>query len=143
MIEHEGIVEQIEGNSISVRILQKSACSDCHAKGYCSSADVREKSVKIKNYTGQFNVNERVIIEGNTSTGYKAVLWAYIIPLVILVATIILCTTILHLPEVKAASISILSLAPYYVILYLLKDKMAKKFIFSIKKTDPTNYSIL
>jgi len=143
MIEHEGIVEQIEGNFISVRILQKSACSDCHAKGYCTSADVREKSVKIRNNSGQFSLNEHVIIEGNTSTGYKAVLWAYIIPLIILVSAIIICTTVLHMPEVKAASISFLSLAPYYVILYLLRDKMAKKFIFSIKKTDPTNYSIL
>lgn len=143
MIEHEGIVEQIEGNLISVRILQKSACSDCHAVGYCTSSDVREKSVKIRNNTGLFSVNERVIIEGKTSTGYKAVLWAYIMPLIVLVVAIILSTTVFHLSEIKAASISFLSLAPYYVIIYLLRDKMAKKFIFSIKKTDPTNYSIL
>ena len=43
MIEHEGIIEHIDGNHIKVRILQQSACSACHAKGYCTAADSSEK----------------------------------------------------------------------------------------------------
>ena len=43
-IKHLGIVENIQGSHLSVRIVQTSACAACSAKGHCSSADSRTKS---------------------------------------------------------------------------------------------------
>jgi Positive regulator of sigma(E), RseC/MucC. len=43
MIEHEGIIEKINGNHITVGIFQQSACSACHARGMCMAADSKEK----------------------------------------------------------------------------------------------------
>lgn len=134
MIEHEGIVEQIKGNHITVRILQQSACSACHAKGYCTAADASEKIVDVTDNTGQFYLNERVMVQGSESMGYKAVLWAYVFPLLLVLLTVILATAIWHLTETQGALAAILSLIPYYILLYLLKNKMTKKFTFTIKK---------
>lgn len=46
-IKHLGIVENIQGSHLSVRIVQTSACAACSAKGYCSSADSKDKIIDI------------------------------------------------------------------------------------------------
>jgi sigma-E factor negative regulatory protein RseC len=136
MIEHEGIIEKINGVQITVRIVQQSACSACHAKGACMAADAKEKRVDIADSTGRFTENERVIIEGRNSTGYKAVFWAFVLPLVILMAMLVFTTSVWEFSETAAALSSMIALAPYYLLLYLLRHKMANTFRFSIKKTD-------
>ena len=133
MIEHKGVIASISGNKLSVKILQESACSSCHAKGACMAADSKEKMVDITDFTGKYKINDSVIIEGKESMGYKAVFWAFVIPLLILVLTIVLATSVWKLGEMEAAITSIITLAPYYVILYLLRNKMANSFKFTIK----------
>ncbi len=133
MIEHKGVIASISGNKLSVKILQESACSSCHAKGACMAADSKEKMVDITDFTGKYKINDSVIIEGKESMGYKAVFWAFVIPLLILVLTIVLATSVWKLGEMEAAITSIIALAPYYVILYLLRNKMANSFKFTIK----------
>lgn len=133
MIEHKGVIASISGNKLSVKILQESACSSCHAKGACMAADSKEKRVDITDFTGKYKINDSVIIEGKESMGYKAVFWAFVIPLLILVLTIVLATSVWKLGEMEAAITSIITLAPYYVILYLLRNKMANSFKFTIK----------
>ncbi|NLI99712.1 MAG: SoxR reducing system RseC family protein [Bacteroidales bacterium] len=136
MIEHEGIIEKINGNRITVRILQQSACSACHAKSVCMAADSKEKLVDIPDITGQYHVNERVIIEGKESIGYKAVLWAFVIPLLILLGALVASLTLWDFTEIEAALAAIVALVPYYLVLYLLRNKMAKSFRFNIKNTN-------
>jgi sigma-E factor negative regulatory protein RseC len=136
MIEHEGIIEKINGNQITVRIIQKSACSSCHAKGACIAADSKEKLVNISDNTGQFFEKEKVIIEGKESMGYTAILWAFVVPLIILISILVLSLNYLQQSETEAALISIIALVPYYFIMYLFRNKMANSFKFSIKKTN-------
>lgn len=136
MIEHEGTIEHINGNHISVRISQQSACSACHAKGMCMAADSKEKRVDVTDVSGKYKLNDLVTIEGKESIGYRAVLWAFVIPLVILVTTLVLATSVWQFSEIQAGIASIVALAPYYAILYLLRDKMANSFKFTIKNNN-------
>ena len=46
-IKHLGIVENIQGSHLSVRIVQTSACAACSVKGHCSSADSKDKIIDI------------------------------------------------------------------------------------------------
>lgn len=133
MIEHKGVIASISDNKLSVKILQESACSTCHAKGSCMAADSKEKLVDVVDFTGKYQVNDVVTIQGKESMGYKAVLWAFVIPLVILVLMLILTSSIWKLEEIEAATASIIALAPYYVVLYLLRGRMANSFKFTIK----------
>ena len=136
MIQHEGIIEKINGPRITVRILQQSACSSCHAKGACLAADSKEKLIDIEDHSGRFHVNQQVLIEGKESIGYQAVLWAFVLPLSILLVLLVLSLSLWHFSEMEAALASMVALAPYYLVLYLLRDKMAKKFRFNIKNTN-------
>ena len=56
-IKHLGIVENIQGSHLSVRIVQTSACAACSAKGHCSSADSKDKVIDIVflNFSSFFN----------------------------------------------------------------------------------------
>ncbi|OPZ25602.1 MAG: Positive regulator of sigma(E), RseC/MucC [Bacteroidetes bacterium ADurb.BinA174] len=136
MIEHKGIITSISDNKLSVKILQESACSTCHAKGSCMAADSKEKLVDITDSSGKYNINDLVVIQGKESMSYKAVLWAFVIPIIILVLVLILTTSVWKMGEMKAAITSIIALAPYYAILYLLRNKMANSFKFTIKNNN-------
>lgn len=134
MIEHVGIIEKIKDNQVTVRILQQSACSGCHARNACMVADSKEKWVEITDFSGRFNKNERVIIEGKESMGYKAVFGAFVLPVVLLISTLIFTLSLWNFSETEAAISAITALVPYYLVLYLLRKKMASSFQFSIKK---------
>lgn len=134
MIEHEGIIEKINGNQLTVRILQQSACSACHAKEVCMAAESKEKLVEVADFSGRFRENERVIVEGKESIGYKAVFWAFVVPLAILVLILALTLSLWGFSETEAAISAMLALFPYYLVLYFLRKKMANLFRFNVKK---------
>lgn len=98
------------------------------------AADSKEKLVNISDSSGKFIENEQVIIEGKKSIGYSAIFWAFVIPLIILISILLLSLNYFKLSEVEAALSSIISLAPYYFILYLFRNQMSNSFKFSIKK---------
>lgn len=134
MIEHEGTIHNINGNRYTIRITQSSACSECHAKDVCMAADTKVKMVDVIDTTGEFEIHDRVLLTGKTSIGYKAILWAFLVPLTILIAVIIVATSIWDMDELQAAVLALVSLAPYYLLLYILKDRMRKKLAFTIKR---------
>ena len=133
MIEHQGVITDIAGHKVSVTILQQSACSSCHARGACTAADSKEKMVDIADYTGKYKVNDLVTVVGQKSMGYRAVLWAFAIPIIILVSILVVSINAWGLGEIDAALAAIISLVPYYAILYLLRNRMAGSFKFTIK----------
>ena len=133
MIEHQGVITDIAGHKVSVTILQQSACSSCHARGACTAADSKEKMVDIADYTGKYKVNDLVTVVGQKSMGYRAVLWAFVIPIIILVSILVVSVNAWGLGEIDAALAAIISLVPYYAILYLLRKRMAGSFKFTIK----------
>ncbi len=134
MIEHEGTIHKIDGNQLTVLISQNSACSECHAKGACMAADTKEKMVNVVDDTGKYRLNERVMLSGKTSIGYNAILWAFVIPLILMIGVIVASTSIWDIGELQAACMSITVLAPYYVFLYMVRSKMGKRLAFTIKK---------
>ena len=134
MIEHEGTIRKIDGNQLTILISQNSACSECHAKGACMAADTKEKMVDVVDDTGMYRLNERVMLLGKTSIGYKAILWAFVIPLILMIGVIVASTSIWDIGELQAAFMSIVVLAPYYAFLYMVRSKMGERLAFTIKK---------
>ena len=47
MKEHTGHIIKIEGNTVTVKVLQLSACAHCEGKKYCTLAEAKEKEIKI------------------------------------------------------------------------------------------------
>ena len=130
-IQHDGTVKKVDGNSVLVSITSNSACSGCHAEGLCGISGKEEKIIYIK---GRYNVSpgDSVTVMMEQSTGYKAVVLSYLVPLVIVITGLILCN-ILSLNELTAGLISISFLVPWYLILYLFRNKINRSFTFTLK----------
>lgn len=131
-ISHNGIVENINGKHILVRICQTSACSSCVAKKLCNSSESKEKTIDIYCENATFKVGEEVTIVGTIGMGMGAVLWAYVIPLILLVVTLSLAIYFIQ-NEPVSALIALGILALYYLALYFNRNRLSKKFSFNIK----------
>ena len=132
-IKHLGIVENIQGSHLSVRIVQTSACAACSVKGHCSSADSKDKIIDIiDTAAASYQVGENVMVVGETSMGMQAVALAFIIPFVLLIFTLFLFMSLIE-NELYAALLSLAVLVPYYYILWLNKTRLKQKFSFTIK----------
>jgi Positive regulator of sigma E activity len=132
-LQHQGIVDSIEKNKVFVRIEQKTACSDCHARSACLSSDRKEKVIEVDDDSGQFDLNEEVIVSVQSSMGLYAVVLSFVIPLVLVVLTLFICIKITG-DEALSGLTGLLILVPYYFVLYVLRGKIKKHFVFSVSK---------
>ncbi|KAA6348277.1 hypothetical protein EZS27_004274 [termite gut metagenome] len=132
-IEHQGIVENIDGTYVQVRILQTSACASCTAKTFCSSGDSKEKIIEIDKSNGNHKVGDKVIILSEISVGMKAVFISFVIPFFILIVSLFVLMSITDKNELLSASLSLLFLVPYYVILRIKRNYLKKELSFFIK----------
>ena len=103
-IKHLGIVENINGSRLKVRIVQSSACSSCSVKGHCSASETKEKIIDVYNKNGvPCQIGERVMIVGTTSMGMKAVFLAFVLPFVVLLLALIFSLKLTGGDEVLSA----------------------------------------
>jgi len=134
MIEHEGIIEHIDGDIAHVKIGSVSACASCHAKGGCSAADQEEKYLDVPLHGVAYKQGDPVNVQIAQHLGFRAVLLGYVYPFLLLMAVLIAMLTA-GVAELRAGTIALLSIVPYYLLLYLFRNRISSTFSFSIKKT--------
>jgi len=132
-IEQKGTIEAIANNKITVRIDRESACGHCHIQGLCHLTGPLERTIDVKNDNRNFLVGDVVEIMITRGMGNKAVVFGYLLPFIIMVFTLLLLTS-LSLAEWISGLISLAVLVPYYIVLYILREKLSRNFIFTIRK---------
>ena len=132
-IIHQGIVERIEKNKVFVRIEQKAACSECHAATVCLVSDKKIKIIEVNDCTGSYAPQEHVLVSGLSSMGFHAVGIAFALPLLLVIISVF-AGIILSGSEVISGMTGLLILFVYYFILYLVRDKIKKNFLFTLSK---------
>lgn len=133
-INHTGRVERIEGGKVFVRIVQRSACSGCHAKGMCSAADSKEKIIEASDADpDRFKVGEEVALCGKSSLALQAVLLAFVLPMAVVIMAVAAGSSLGWSEEATGVT-GLLLLIPYYGILYFFRERLKRKFIFTLKK---------
>jgi sigma-E factor negative regulatory protein RseC len=132
-VNYCGVVDRVEKDRICVKITQQPACSGCNAKSACMAANGKEHIIEVTDYTGTFQANEAVILEGKDYMELKAILLAFVIPLALVVAFIVVGAGI-QLKESVSALAGLSLLLPYYIILYSFRKALKKRFVFTIKK---------
>ena len=131
-VSHEGIVTEIDNNNIQIKILSKSACASCNIKTACNMSEMQEKIITIaapKNK--ELSIGQEVKVSIALGQANKAVIFAYVIPSIILISMIFILNGF-KIDEGINALISIGSLIPYYLILFLFKDKIKRNFEYEI-----------
>ena len=131
-VSHEGIVTKITDDELEIKILAQSACAACHAKSACGMGEQAEKILTVPRPKNQeFQLMQKVNVKMAINQGNKAAVLAYLIPIILLLAVLFVCLG-LGLNEGLSALISIVALIPYYIILYMKRDKLKKKFEYII-----------
>ena len=131
-ISHEGIVTKITDDELEIKILAQSACATCHAKSACGMGEQAEKILTVPRPKDRdFALNQKVSVVMAIGQGNKAAVLAYLIPIVLLLAVLFVCLGF-GMNEGLAALFSIISLIPYYMVLYLKRDKLKQKFEYNI-----------
>ena len=132
LVSHKGTIVEVLENGLKVEIINKSMCAACHAKGFCSAGDSKDKIIDVPYYNnGEYSVGDQVEVVMRRSMGFKAVWISYVAPLAILL--IFLLT--LHsgsFTELQAGLGSLLAVCVYYLGVYLFRNKLANKFVFTI-----------
>ena len=134
IIKHRGRVESVNGSHIVVRIIQTSACSACSIKGHCNASESKEKLIDVYKANASYQVGEEVVLCGTTSMGMQAVLLAFGVPLLILLLALAISIHLTNDDALISSLVGLLSIVPYYLVIYFCKDKLKKTFSFTIEK---------
>ncbi len=133
-VSHKGKVVSVGKDKVLVQIVSESACSACHAAGLCGAAESKKKIVEVPVYGGQsYSTGQDVEVCLAVKTGLKAVLFSYVVPLLILLI-LVLSLSGFGLGELICGMASIGGIAVYYLILYLCRDRLAEGYVFYIRK---------
>lgn len=132
-VQHEGIVKSISTQTLEVLISSHSACSGCHAKGACGMADMKQKIITTPRPDDNIQVGDKVMVYASMNNAFYSVLLAYIMPSILILATIFFLEKSGN-NELMAAISSLVLLVIYFFILYLARNKINKKIKFTVEK---------
>ena len=132
-IKHSGIIESVNGGHVIVRILQAAACGECVVSSHCHASGAKEKLIDVyETPTSTRKKGDQVTVVASTKTGARAVALGFGVPFILMLA--VLFTTMGFTgSEPAAAFASLLSLIPYYAILYHYREKIGEKLTFWIE----------
>ena len=133
-VSHKGRVVEVGQDVIQVEIISSSACSSCHAAGLCTMSEAVKKIVEVPAASNpKCYVGEEVELVLQEATGMKAVLLAYVIPLLIL---LILCVSLsyVNMNELYAGFAGLAGVLVYYLALYLVRNRISGDYVFRIRK---------
>ncbi len=131
-IRHSGKIIDITPSEIIVEIVSKSACSSCHAASLCGMSEMEKKRIEVPATMG-YEIGEEVWVNLKRSMGMKAVWIAYVLPLFLLIADILILSAT-GASELLCGLSAIGVIAIYYLGVYLLRNKLKNEYTFYIKK---------
>ena len=132
-ISHSGIVESVSEGCVRVRILQTSACAACKVAGYCHAAESKEKIVEVCCCnTAAYTTGQEVVVSTSGSVARRALLLGFGIPFLVLVGVLVIVLKITG-NEAVSALCGLAALIPYYIILYLCRDRIRRQLTFYLE----------
>ena len=97
-------------------------------------SDVEEKIIEVDLYEHdeEIKVGGQVVVEMKESLGTWAVLLGYVFPFLVVFISLVVFTLI-GMDEGLAGLFSVLILAPYYIIMYLSRQFLRKRFTYRLQ----------
>lgn len=132
-IKHNGVVDGVEEGCVRVRILQSSACSACKVAAHCNASETKKKIIEVQVADAvKYQLGDSVVVVADTAVGFRASLYGYLLPLLLMVVALVAVLKITQSEEYAAVS-ALGILIPYYIGLYLLRNKLRNKLSFSLE----------
>jgi len=133
LITHEGVVLSTNGSMAHVEIVQTSACSACKARSMCMSAESQQKEMDVT-MLEPMQKGDRVEVQVRERLAWRAVLLAYLMPFVVMLAIILVLDFTTTWSEAVIGTLSLCGIALYYIVLSAFKHRLQKQFSFTARK---------
>ncbi len=130
-ITHTGIIKSISPKGITVGIRAQAGCSGCQIKSSCNLADEHEKELDITCNSYPYTTGQQVSVKLESKQGMNAIFLGYVLPFLILLSTMIVLSNISS-NEGIIGLVSLASVIPYYIALYIFKDRIKRKFTYVV-----------
>ena len=133
-IKHAGVVDAVEEGCVRVRILQSSACSACKMAAHCNASETKEKIIDVMDAdASHYQKGDQVMVVADTAVGFRASLYGYLLPLILMVVTLVGVLAATHSEGLAAVS-ALGILIPYYVLLFLMRNKLRNRLSFTLER---------
>ena len=135
IIQHKGIVQDIQNDHLEIMIISESACSSCKSKKVCSISEIKEKLIRIETNYKTYKIGDKVTVFLEEKMGVIAVIFAYVLPLVLMIS-ILVAGYLLKFSEPILGGAVIVSLSVYYIALYIFRKQFDKRMSFRVEKQE-------
>ncbi|HBG69539.1 MAG: hypothetical protein A2W93_13495 [Bacteroidetes bacterium GWF2_43_63] len=131
-IEHDGVVDEVTGSTLKVRIVTVAACVSCQMKKVCNPSDMKEKVFEVLVQDPQnYKPGELVKLSISEGMGLLAAVLGYIVPVILLLAGV-LGGISAGLNELQASGLGLGLAFVYYLFLFLTRKQFRKPFSFKV-----------
>lgn len=132
-ISHSGIIKSIGKGCIKVQIVQTSACAACKVSSHCNAA---ESKVKIVDVFGAdvagYQEGQQVVVWASKDVANRALLLGFGVPFLLLVCVLMIALKLTS-NEGIAALVALGSLIPYYLALWMMRDRIQRQISFHLE----------
>ena len=127
-------MESVAEGCVKVRILQTSACAACKVASHCNASDKKVKIIEVFcDDAASYQIGQEVRVTASRQVAANALLLSFGIPFLLLML-ILIVTLKLSGNEGIAAIAAIASLVPYYLVLWLFKDRIRQRLAFALER---------
>ncbi len=131
-IEQSGLVIANTNGNMKVTIVGNSGCSACH-NSLCMLGDSKSKELEVTMKNALFQIGEEVFIRINPTSAYLGLILLYLLPFLLLVGLLVGLLQMGYV-ESMAGAISLVSLVPYFLFLFLFREKLGSQCRVNIVK---------
>lgn len=134
-IRQSATVARVTTSEIEVEVCRPEACASCNAKSICSEggSSTGGKRMTLLNDGQGYAPGEQVTLVMCRSSGFKAVIIAYLAPVFLIVGAL-LAFQALHLKETLSALLTLGIVGIYFVIVRLLRGRLKRELTIEIEK---------
>ena len=135
-IRHTGIVTAVNpaANSVTVKIDDAGDCGSCPASKICEATGQTENTITIVTpHASSYKKGEIVNVRGTEQMHRKAIMYATVLPSILLVAVMV-AVYLMTFNQLAAALSGIAVTILCYVAIWACRNKIAHEFSFSIIK---------
>jgi len=101
---------------------------------HCNASEAKEKIIDVYTDARGLKIGEEVIVSTSSTTAGRATLIGFIIPLSILIGVLFVMKVLGYSDEASALW-AIGALIPYYISIWLLRERIAEGISFQLERT--------
>lgn len=135
-VRQSATVIRVSDSEIEVEVCRPEACGACKARSVCSeggTGDGRGRRMTLLNDGQGYAVGEQITLVMRQSAGLKAVVIAYLVPVFLIIAALLLFQA-LHIKEILSAGLTLGLLGLYFIVVRLASGRIKRELTIEIEK---------